>query len=83
MSFKRERPEQYDFHQDFKINQLFLESTKLIYNYLDATTAGQPYTTSRLHLIANELLWVISVLIPLKTFKMKNEKDFLRNLISL
>lgn len=56
MSFKRERPEQYDFHQDFKINQLFLESTKLIYNYLDATTAGQPLTTSRLHLIANELL---------------------------
>lgn len=71
------------YHQDFKINQLFLEPTKLIYNYLYATTAGKPLMISRLHLMANELLWVIPLLIPLKTFKMRNEKDFRRNLISL
>lgn len=56
MSFRRNKPEQYDFHQDFKINQLFLEPTKLIYNYLYDTTAGQPLMISRLHLIVNELL---------------------------
>lgn len=56
MSLGRNKPDQYDFHQDFKINQLFLETTKLIYNYLYATTAGQPLMISRLHLIADELL---------------------------
>lgn len=70
------KPDQYDLHQDIKINQLFLETTKLIYNYLYATTAGQPLMISRLHLIANELLWVVSPLVQRNSSKMRNEKRF-------